>query len=323
MHVPVKLVSAAKIVGRVVYKNLPKIMVAGGAVASVAAVVEAVKATPKAIEVVEDHKEMVSKIKEARDLETEEYTVKDYKRDMAAQYIRTAGDLGKTYSKAIALELLALTLFGGAVHFYEKQLKVALSTLAATVDAAMADRQKVVDALGQEEADRIFGGIKEEIVEKEVVNEKGKVKKVKEKVTVADPNCSDYSSFLWTQNDYNWDPIPEYREAHIMEVANMFTHKIWGETDDAGKYLHKPIKNFRASMNDIRKWFFYPESKEFWKQECQVTGFDASNPDGEVKPRWQYVSVEDPNHPGDPKYYIDAMRIFWNSAGSLCPELIQ
>lgn len=323
MQIPVKVLSAAKIVGRVVYKNLPKIMVAGGAVASIAAVVEGVKATPKAIEVIEEHKEMVEKIKEARDLNTEEYGPKEYKRDMASQYIRTAGSLGKTFSKAIALELLALTLFGGAVHFYEKQLKVMVSTLAATVDAAMADRQKVVDALGQEEADRIFGGIKEEVVEKEVINEKGKKKKVKDKVQLADPNCSDYSSFLWTQNDYNWDPIPEYREAHIRDVADTITHKIWGEKDDFGNYLIKPIKNFRASMNDIRKWFFYPESKEFWKQECQVTGFDESNPDGEVKPRWEYVSIEDPDHPGNPMYYIDAMRIYWNSTGSICPELIK
>lgn len=318
MHLPVKLVSIATTVGRVLYRNAPKIMVAGGVITSVAAIAEAVHATPRAIDILEDHKEMVEKIKEAKELNDPNYTIKDYKKDMFGQYTRTIGGLTKVYSKAIALEGLSLSLFIGAAHIFTKRNKVLASTLLATVDAATSDRQKVIDALGEEKANEIFNGIKEVAVEKEVTDEKGKTKTVTETKYVA-TSKDPYFTTVWTELDPDWDQCYEFNENRVWDIANSFSKKVFGTKDEFGRTLKNPMPNFHVSMNDMNKYFKWPDDPEHWTQEHQVVGWNNDHPDGKIIPHMRHVSVP---HPDNPNHLIDAMIINWNAGGSICPKLV-
>lgn len=320
MHLPFKLVSAVSTVGRVLYKNAPKIMAVAGAITSVAAVVEAVKATPKAIDILEEHKDMVDKIKEAKESNNPDYSIKDYKRDMFGQYARTIGKLGQTYGRAIALESLSLSLFVGSVKIYDHRNKVLTSTLLATVDAAMSDKQKVYDALGEDEADKIFNGVSEITEEKEVVDKNGKTKVVKEtKKTASSTSIDPFCTTLWVEGDPYWDPIEEWRIDHILDVAKNYNRKLFGKKDDNGRYLINPKPNVRVNMNDINKYFKDVDDKDYWTEEHNVSGWDINHPDGEIRARWKNVAVPDPENP---KVYLDGMLITWNTGGSICPSLI-
>jgi hypothetical protein len=317
MNLPVKLVAVAGKVGRALYKAAPKIMVVGGVVASVGAIVEAVKATPEAVEMLEARKENIEKIKEAKET-LPDYTDKMYKKEMATQYVGIAMDLGKAYSKALALEGLALSLFIGSARLYEKRNKVLASTLLATVDAAASDKQKVYDALGEEEADKIFNGIKEVEEVKEVTDEKGKTKSVTTKKNVA-TNVDKFCTVVWTERDSTWDRIPEFRDDKIIDVCRAYTRKIFGEKNENGNYLRYPQPNMHVDMNDISREFKDPSAPDYWTQQHQVGGWDINHPDQEVRARWRDVEIPDPENP---KFFIDARIITFNIGGSICPDLV-
>jgi len=318
MNLPIKLVSVATTIGRAACKAAPKIMAVGGAIASVVAIVEAVNATPEAVKKLEERKENIEKIKEARET-LPDYTEKQYKKEMTTQYVGIASDIFTSYGKAMAWWGISMGLFYGSIHIYDKRNKALASTLIAAVDAANADKKKVYDALGEEEADKIFNGIHEVVEEKEVTDEKGKTKTVKTKKTVAS-DIDKFCTIVWTERDSTWDHIPEFRDNHIIDVCNAYTRKIFGQKNEDGEYLRYPQPNMHVDMNDISREFKDPSDPAYWTQAHQLGGWDINHPDQEVRARWRDVEIPDPENP---KFFIDARIITFNIGGALCPDFVK
>ena len=317
MKVPVKLVQAVSTVGNCLKANSPKILMGLGVIGSVAAVVDAVCQTPKAIDILEEHSETVDKCKNALALEDPNYTVKDYKKDIFGVYARTTGKMIKCYARPLIIEAFAITCFCGAAKILTVRNKALTSALAAAVDAAMDDRRKVAEAIGQEKADEIFNGISEQKFIEEAVDENGKKKIVKGTRSVADlDNVSPYS-FVWKETDPEWDQIFEYNISKIKDVERILNKKLFGIKHDNGTYEYPPVKNFHVSLNDIRKYFLNPE--DAFTQIGQVAGCDASHPDGQLILRWKRISVPCDDNPN---LFYDGILITPNLPGSICPDYV-
>lgn len=317
MQLPIKLVSVATKVGRFAIKAAPKIMAVGGAIASVAAIVEAVHATPEAIKLLEERKENIEKIKEARET-LADYSEKSYKKDICSQYLGIGVDMFKSYYKALIWWGVSMGMFYGCIHIYDARNKALASTLIATVDAANADRQKVYDALGQEEADKIFNGISEVTEEKTITDEKGKTKTVKSKKAIAN-NLDRFCTIVWTEHDSTWERDPQWRETKIRNACSDLSKKIWGVKNEDGVYLRYPQPNFHIDMNDMAKIFKDPSAPDYWTQEHQCEGWDFDHPDKEITARWRDVSIPDPD---DSRFFIDACIITFNCGGSIIPDIV-
>lgn len=317
MKLPVQLIQAATSVGHCLKANSPKIFMGIGIATSVAAVVDAVCQTPKAMDILEDHKEEIEKCKEALALEDPDYTVKDYKKDIFGVYVRTGGKLFKCYLRPIIFEICAILSFLGAHKILDMRNKALASTLAATVDAAMADRRKVAEAIGQEKADEIFNGASTQKYTEEVLDENGKAKKFKGTRTVIDPDKASPYSFIWQEDDPEWDQIMEYNESKVKDVERILNKKLFGVKHDNGTYEYPPIKNFHVSLNDIRKYFLKPE--DAFTQIGQVAGCDASHPDGQLILRCKRISVPCKDNPN---FFHDGLLITPNLPGSICPDYV-
>lgn len=317
MHIPVKVVSAATAVGRCLKSNAPKILMGVGIVSTVAALVDAVKQTPIAIEHMEAHKEEIGKIKQYRSENHEDYTAAMYKKDIFGAYVRTVGDFLNDYKRPLVLEVVGLTCLVGAGKIFDNRYKLAEATAASAINSALADRRKVAEAIGQEEADKIFNSVVEQKVTEEVLDENGKAKKVHSKRLVVDPKAKSPYSFLWIEGDPFWDPIPEFNHNRILQVEQMLNRPLFGEKHDDGRWIFEPVPNAHVSLNDIRRHF--KKASEVYTQIGQIAGCDASHPDGRLILRYQDVSIPDPENPN---FYLNAILITPNLPGSICPDYV-
>lgn len=318
MNLPVQLVQTATKVATCLKANSPKIFVGLGIATSVAAVVDAIHQTPKAMDILDEHAERIEKCKEALSLEDPRYGEKEYKKEVFSIYTHTIGKLLKCYARPIILEITAILSFLGATKILDMRNKALASTLAATVDAAMSDRRKVAEAIGQEKADEIFNGVTTQKYTDEVLDENGKSKKLKGTRAVVDPDkVSDYS-FIWSEDDPGWDQIFEYNVSRIKDVEKKLNKKLFGIKHDDGRWEYEPIKNFHVSLNDIRDYFLNPE--DVFTQIGQFAGCDASHPDGYLALRWKRVAVPCKDNPN---FFHDGILITPNLPGSMCPDFVK
>ena len=317
MKLPVQIVSAASTVGRCLKANAPKILMGVGIVSTVAALVDAVKQTPIAIEHMEAHKEEIEKIKTYKSENHDDYTPAMYKKDIFGAYVRTVGDLINDYKRPIILEAVGLACLVGAGKIFDNRYKLAEATAASAINSALADRRKVAEAIGQEEADKIFNGVVEQKVTEEVLDENGKAKKVHSKRSIVDPKNTSPYSFLWIEGDPFWDPIPEFNYNRIHQVEDLLNRPLFGEKHDDGRWIFKPVPNAFVSLNDIRRHF--KPASEVFTQIGQIAGCTADHPDGRLILRYKDVSIPDPQNP---HFFLNAILITPNLPGSLCPDYV-
>lgn len=326
MKIPSKaLILATKAVATV-KKYSPQIMMAVGAVTSVAAVVEAVKQTPKAMDILEKHREEMEKNKEALELGREDYTQKEYKINTGKIYLRTGKELAKVYFMPIVMETTSLMCFFGAhrvMSVRNKNLTVALAT---TTDAFNNYRNRVIEELGEDKEEKIAYGLKDVTIEDEIIDENGKEKKIKRKekaVTV--PELGTIYDFFWGENDPGFDQSRELCYLRINANAGYVNKMIWGHEDgrDAAEEYNiakKPWERKRGivpfmSQNDIRKLFLSPQDEGTITEDGQFIGVDKDHPDGYVS--FKAIPAIKYDDPENPSQYREGFIIRPNYAGSI------
>ena len=205
-------------VGLKVAKCSPEILLGAGIVTGVASTVVACKATLKADEVLDEHKENIEKIKEAAEVSPEEYTEKDKKRDVALAYGKTIGGFVKLYSPAIVLGAVSITCFCASYGILKKRNVALMAAYGELLTKFNKYRDKVKYKYG-EEADReiIFGdGSQDEIA----LDENGNVEFVKREEL-----CSRYAKFFDSSNA-NWEKSPEYNMTFLTKHQNYFNDRL-------------------------------------------------------------------------------------------------
>lgn len=189
-------------------KHSPEILLAAGIISGGVALVCAVRETLKAEEVLDRHAQKMDEIRGALDLvETSEepidYTEEDAKKDKVKTYIQTGWAFAKLYAPTVIFAGLSLTCILTS-HGIMRKRNLALAASLATVRKAYDDyRGRVVRDLGSEMDNHFLYDDVEKVIDKEVTDEKGKTKTVKEKYKT--PTATNAYSRFFDESNPNWD----------------------------------------------------------------------------------------------------------------------
>lgn len=245
-------------------KHSPEILVVAGVVGTVVSAVMACKATTKVGAILENSKDVIDSIHECQGNEAmaEQYSPEDAKKDLAIVYIQTGIKLAKLYAPAIALGTLSITSILASNNILRKR-NVALAAAYATVDKTFKDyRNRVVERFGEQVDKELRHNIKAQKIDKVVIDENGKEKKVKETVQVAgNPDNSDYAKFF-DSSCKAWEENAEYNMMFLKAQQTYANDRL-----KANGYLF---------LNDVYDMLGIPRTKA-----GQVVGwlYDPKNPD--------------------------------------------
>lgn len=197
-------------------KYSPEILVVSGVVGTIVSAVMACKATTKISAVLEEHKETMDAIHTYSENgvadENLEYTQEDAKKDTTITYIQTGIKLAKLYAPAVGLGILSIGSILTSNNILRKR-NAALAAAYAAIDRSFKEyRSRVVERFGEEVDHQLRCNIKAVEIEEKITDEKGKEKKVKKTIDVADPNAgSEFLKYFTRRNAY-WDNNEDYLE---------------------------------------------------------------------------------------------------------------
>ena len=143
--------------------------------------------------------------------------------------------------------------------------------------------------------------IKAEEIEETVTDEKGKEKKVKKSIEVADPNASGYVKYFTRSNPY-WEEDSSYVEMFLRSQQNYANDKL-----KATGHL---------TLNDVYDMLGFHDSKA-----GMVVGwiYDLNHPNGDNYVEFDVKKVKLPNEQGG---YEEAYAIDFNVDGNIYNEMI-
>lgn len=263
-------------------KHSPEILVVSGIIGMTTSAVLACKATTKAGTIIEETKnsmhdlhlvsiaagiesknkdafthediEKINLLKKREDVKS--YTKDDLKKDITITYAQTAVKFIKLYGPAVVLGIASITSILAGHNIIRKR-NVALAAAYATVDKSFKQyRSHVVERFGDELDKELRYNIKAKEIEKTVTDEKGKEKKVKEVINVADdPNK--YSDFARIFDEYcvGWSKDPESNLVFLKQQQNWANEKLQSKgylfLNEVYEMLGFPITKAGASVGWI------------------------------------------------------------------------
>lgn len=193
--------------GIVLKKNSPEILMVTGVVGVIASTVMACKATLKADEVIDEAKRKLDSVKYAKEnLEKEEYSDGDYKRDLAVTYVQTGFEFIKLYGPAVLLGTASIGCILGS-HNIMKKRNIALVAAYKAIETSFNNyRKRVIEDWGVDKDREYRTGIRHQLVNE--VNENGE--ETEKVVTTQDPNDHSQYARFFDEASVNWMKTPEY-----------------------------------------------------------------------------------------------------------------
>ena len=225
MNIKGMLTNVSKVTGRTglkVKKYSPEILVGLGIVGMVGTTVLACKSTIKAVDILEETKETLSKIENVHESNVESYTEEDYRKDMAITYIQTGVKLLKVYWMPITTGIVSIGCIFGSTRILRAR-NIAIGAAYKTLQKAFDDyRNRVINEFGKEKDEKFRYGIEEETIKVEEIGEDGKKKKVKASQEMIDVNkISEYAKFFDSSSKY-WAKMPEQNLLFLKGKQNYF-----------------------------------------------------------------------------------------------------
>lgn len=162
-------------------------------------------------------------------------------------------------------------------------------------------RNRVIERFGKEVDHQLRYNIKAEEIEETVTDEKGREKKVKKTIEVADPNVSEYVKYFTRSNPY-WENNPEYVEMFLRAQQNYANDKL-----KATGHL---------TLNDVYDMLGFHDSKA-----GMVVGwiYDPDHPNGDNYVEFDVKKVHLPDEQGG---YEEAYAIDFNVDGNIYNEMV-
>ncbi len=284
-------------------KRSPEILVAVGVVGTVVSAVMACKATTKINTILDEAKEQLGKIHEyaGNPDAAEKYNAEDAKKDTAIVYAQTGVKLAKLYAPAVGLGILSISSILASNNILRKRNMAISAALAAATQDFKDYRNCVIERFGKEVDHQLRYNIKAEEIEETVTDEKGKEKKVKKSIEVADPNASGYVKYFTRSNPY-WEEDSSYVEMFLRSQQNYANDKL-----KATGHL---------TLNDVYDMLGFHDSKA-----GMVVGwiYDLDHPNGDNYVEFDVKKVNLPNEQGG---YEEAYAIDFNVDGNIYNEMI-
>lgn len=284
-------------------KHSPEILMAAGLVGTVVSAVVACKATTKIDRILDETKEQLDKIHECADNPdmAEQYNEEDAKKDTVIVYAHTGVKLAKLYAPAIGLGFLSLSSILVSNHILRKRY-TALTAAYAILDRGYKEyRGRVVERFGKEVDHQLRYNIKADEISEIVTDEKGKEKKVKKTIEVADPNASGYMKYF-TRSNPNWENNPDYIEMFLNSQLNYVNDKL------------KAVGHL--TLNEVYSALGMEDTKA-----GMVVGwiYDLKHPNGDNYVEFDVKKVHLPNDHGE---YEEAYAIDFNVDGNIYDKMI-
>ena len=284
-------------------KRSPEILVAVGVVGTVVSAVMACKATTKINTILDETKEQLDKIHEyaGNPDAAEKYNAEDAKKDTAIVYGQAGVKLAKLYAPAVGLGILSISSILASNNILRKRNMAISAALAAATQDFKDYRNRVIERFGKEVDHQLRYNIKAEEIEETVTDEKGKEKKVKKNVEVADPNASGYAKYFTRSNPY-WEEDSSYVEMFLRSQQNFANDKLKA--------------NGHLTLNDVYDMLGFHDSKA-----GMVVGwiYDLDHPNGDNYVEFDVKKVNLPNEQGG---YEEAYAIDFNVDGNIYNEMI-
>lgn len=284
-------------------KRSPEILVAVGVVGTVVSAVMACKATTKINTILDETKEQLDKIHEyaGNPDVAEKYNAEDAKKDTAIVYAQAGVKLAKLYAPAVGLGILSISSILASNNILRKRNMAISAALAAATQDFKDYRNRVIERFGKEVDHQLRYNIKAEEIEETVTDEKGKEKKVKKSIEVADPNASGYVKYFTRSNPY-WEEDSSYVEMFLRSQQNYANDKL------------KAIGHL--TLNDVYDMLGFHDSKA-----GMVVGwiYDLDHPNGDNYVEFDVKKVNLPNEQGG---YEEAYAIDFNVDGNIYNEMI-
>lgn len=207
--------------GLQIKKHSPEILMIAGVVGTVTSTILACKATRKLDEILNETKDTVNIIHTGMkngNVNGEEYTQEDGKKDLTITYAQTGVKLAKLYAPAIAIGTLSITSIVAGHHILKKR-NVALAAAYAVVDKGFKDyRKRVVERFGEDLDKELRYNIKAKEIEEKVIDKNGKEKVEKKVVNVMDSDIlSQYSEYakFFDESCPDWQKDPEFNLMYL------------------------------------------------------------------------------------------------------------
>lgn len=284
-------------------KRSPEILVAVGVVGTVVSAVMACKATTKINTILDETKEQLDKIHEyaGNPDVAEKYNAEDAKKDTAIVYGQAGVKLAKLYAPAVGLGILSISSILASNNILRKRNMAISAALAAATQDFKDYRNRVIERFGKEVDHQARYNIKAEEIEETVTDEKGKEKKVKKNIEVADPNASGYAKYFTRSNPY-WEEDSSYVEMFLRSQQNFANDKLKA--------------NGHLTLNDVYDMLGFHDSKA-----GMVVGwiYDLDHPNGDNYVEFDVKKVNLPNEQGG---YEEAYAIDFNVDGNIYNEMI-
>lgn len=189
-------------------KHAPEALVVAGVAGVVTSSVMACKATLKADEIIQEHKEQLDKIAESCEL-SEAYVEYDKNNDLRIVYTQTAVKFIKLYGPSVLLGGASIVCILGS-HRILKKRNVALAAAYKIVDTNFKDyRNRVIERFGEELDKELRYNVKTKTIEEVTTDENGNEVITEHAVQTANLNeHSDYAKWF-DETCVGWRKNPE------------------------------------------------------------------------------------------------------------------
>lgn len=240
-------------------KRSPELLLIASGIGIVAGTVMACKATLKANDILDTHKENMEKIHAASEAHVEDYKEKDAKRDKVVCFTQTGLKMVKLYMPSA---LVFACSFGAALVSHKILTKrvAGFAAAYAAVDRAFKEyRARVVDKYGAE-IDKAFrfGLLDKKEVETTVTDENGDTKTVKEEVNIATETSNPYIRYLkkghpfWSNNQLMIEKFLTMKQSVVNNLLKYKGHLTLNEVYDELEFEHTKAGMVCGWIYDLR-----------------------------------------------------------------------
>lgn len=206
----------------------PTILVVGGTLAMVGGTIVAIRQTSYADEILEDHKQRMSKIVHARKISEDTsivYSPQQQRADTVREFFITGGKFAKLYSPAIILEVVGIVSIFTGHHILNKRHLAMAASYAGLSKSYSEYRERIVNEYGKDADFRALTGAHKESIDYAEVDENGNKtgEGVSEYDNVIDPEHIDMYSVLFDEMySGSWTPNAVTNMAQIKGVEEYY-----------------------------------------------------------------------------------------------------
>lgn len=273
------VIQTGRVVGRAVSKRSPEILMVVGTGCVISSAVMTGKATLKAVDILEESKEVEEKIELVHDGDFElpedaEYTESDYKKDIITNKVNLCKDLAKEYWPAVTLMVLGISCLLGAHGIMQKRNAALVAAYKLCEETFKDYRNRVVKELGIEKDQQFYYGIVEETVSKKIEDENGKKKTVKEKVKILPDNPTRYARYF-DEASAHWSNSPDQNKFFLECVQNMLNDRLHSVGIVTLNEAYDALDFDRCEDGQMVGWYYDPElvNPETGKYEGDGDGY--------------------------------------------------